>query len=244
MKILLIGNSYTYYNDMPKAYLEPLARAAGIDAEIDAVTCGGWTLEKFADHRTEYGAKIRNLLAEKRYDVIVLQEQSVRPAAEHGYAAFFDAARKLFKTLSENTSRIVLYETWAHEAGSATLASYHWTHTDMTWRLAAAYQAIAEELGLEVAHVGRAFFEICRTHPAIDLFAHDHRSHPSPTGSYLAALVLLARITGVDPTAIPFDGDLPADVAAALKQEAHAQALAPTPIPPQYRISSEGISGL
>lgn len=33
MNILFIGNSYTYYNDMPKM-LESLARAAGFYAEV------------------------------------------------------------------------------------------------------------------------------------------------------------------------------------------------------------------
>lgn len=34
MNILFIGNSYTYYNDMPKM-LESLARAAGFYAEVE-----------------------------------------------------------------------------------------------------------------------------------------------------------------------------------------------------------------
>ena len=40
MKILFIGNSYTYYNDMP-ALLESLMCENGYDAKIHSVTKGG-----------------------------------------------------------------------------------------------------------------------------------------------------------------------------------------------------------
>ena len=40
MNILMIGNSYTYYNDMPKI-LESLAIENGKDVRVDSVTKGG-----------------------------------------------------------------------------------------------------------------------------------------------------------------------------------------------------------
>ena len=244
MKILFIGNSYTYYNDMPHTYFDQIAQAAGVDVEVDAITCGGWTLEKFADHRTEFGAQVETALQENRYDAVIVQEQSVRPAAEHGYAAFFDAVRKLQGRISAASPRTVLYQTWGHEAGSDTLKAHRWTNEEMTWRLAASYHAIAAELGLEVACVGHAFFDLLTSAPHIDLYAHDKRSHPSPTGSYLAALVLFARISGIDPLNIPCDGDeTPAD-AQLLREAAHRAHLSPAPIPACYRIASVGISGL
>lgn len=49
MNILFIGNSYTYYNDMPKM-LESLARAAGFYAEVASVTKGGYTASQ-GSHR-------------------------------------------------------------------------------------------------------------------------------------------------------------------------------------------------
>lgn len=242
MRILMIGNSYTFFHDMPTAYLKGFADTAGIDLTVDTVLCGGWTLEKFADARTQFGAMVEEALQRSAYDVIVLQEQSVRPAAEHGYAVFFDAVRSLFKKCAANAPRILLYETWSHETGSQTLIEQGWSHTDMTWRLAASYEAIAEELGLEVAHVGRAFHEIYGRSPQIDLYAHDRRSHPSPAGSFLAAATLFARITGMDPATIPFDGGIPKDVARVLTRAAYRQHTDPTPIPNAYRIISKGIT--
>lgn len=243
MRILFIGNSYTFYNDMPTALFQKIAESAGLEITVDSVTRGGWTLEKFADSQTTFGAQIEELLEQNTYDAVILQEQSVRPAEEHAYAVFFDGVRRLKKKiLKSQNCRIVLFETWSHENGSATLQARNWTHDDMTWRLAAAYAAIAEELDLEVACVGRAFWQICNTHPALDLYAHDSRSHPSPTGSFLAALTLFAKITGADPKKLPFNAEAGEENAAVLKEAAHRACTEPTPIPMAYRISSIGIS--
>lgn len=244
MNVLFIGNSYTYYHDMPHAYFQKMAQSVGMDIEVDSITRGGWTLEKFADSYTEFGKQIDLALQGKQYDVVILQEQSVRPAAEHGYAAFFDAVRKLQKKVSENAPRTILYETWGHEEGSEVLQTQGWSNADMTWRLAASYQAIAEELGLEVAHVGRAFFDILSSSPHVDLYAHDSRSHPSPSGSFLAALTLFAQVAGTDPLDVPFDGDETPDHANAIRQAAHRAHRSPLPIPTRYHITSVGVTGL
>ena len=57
MNILFIGNSYTYYNDMPKM-LESLARAAGFYAEVASVTKGGYTLARLASDDNENGRRV------------------------------------------------------------------------------------------------------------------------------------------------------------------------------------------
>ena len=89
----------------------------------------------------------------------------------------------------------------------------------MTYRLAAAYQAIGEELKFPVVHVGLAFYEICTKHPDINLHNAD-LSHPSYEGSYLAALSLFSTIFDMDPAKIAYRGNLSSDTAAALRKAA------------------------
>lgn len=62
MNILFIGNSYTYFNDMP-ATLEALAQAAGQDAKVFSVTKGGYTLASLASDDNEHGARVSAMLA-------------------------------------------------------------------------------------------------------------------------------------------------------------------------------------
>ena len=51
----------------------------------------------------------------------------------------------------------IFYATWSRKAGSSILSDYGWTTEDMTWRLAAAYTAIANELDVRVAYAGLGF---------------------------------------------------------------------------------------
>lgn len=48
MKVLFVGNSHTYYNDMPRIFAS-LARDNGHDVQVESVTKGGWILPDRAD---------------------------------------------------------------------------------------------------------------------------------------------------------------------------------------------------
>lgn len=112
MNILFIGNSYTYYNDMPKM-LESLARAAGFYAEVASVTKGGYTLARLASDDNENGRRVTAALSgDMKYDRVILQEQSVLSAAEP--ERFAEGLRAITEKLKEYQPQAVpvLYETW------------------------------------------------------------------------------------------------------------------------------------
>lgn len=73
MNILFIGNSYTYYNDMPKIF-ENLAIENQKDVCVFSVTCGGHKLYKYADGEDEYTRQIDELMKMHWFDVCFLQE--------------------------------------------------------------------------------------------------------------------------------------------------------------------------
>src|SRR5436305_975756 len=60
----------------------------------------------------------------------------------------------------------------------------------------------AQELGLTVAPVGMAWAKVRETDPGMALHLPDG-SHPTPTGSYLAACVLADTILGKRLTGLP-----------------------------------------
>ena len=92
MRILFIGNSYTYFNDLPRIF-EKLARYSGVDVTVDSVTRGGWYLHKYLDVENEHAAKLRELASQHRYDICVLQEQSMAPAI--GFPVFLDGVMRI-----------------------------------------------------------------------------------------------------------------------------------------------------
>ena len=68
MRILFIGNSHTYFNDMPHLCAE-LLRAAGKDVEVTMLTRGGETL-----HGHILSEQTRFNILFGHYDWVILQE--------------------------------------------------------------------------------------------------------------------------------------------------------------------------
>ena len=69
MRILMLGNSFTYYNDMPSM----LADLTG--AEVTAHTRGGAHLTEQLNPETEMGAKTLAALENESWDYVAMPEQ-------------------------------------------------------------------------------------------------------------------------------------------------------------------------
>ena len=198
MKLLFIGNSYTYYNDLPKT-LAALAEENGHAVTTEAVTKGGWKLFQYLDVRNEYAEKLDALLASEHFDAVFLQEQSLLPATDP--EAFLDGVTRLSERLRGKTDRTVLYVTWGRKEGSKDLEAHGWTRAEMTDRLAASYERAAEAVGAETSHVGRAFLALNLLYPEIDLH-HADLTHPSALGTALAAAVHYRTLFGEPPASL------------------------------------------
>ena len=238
--ILFIGNSYTYYNDMPTAIFEKFAEAAGYDVEVTAITKGAYKLYQFADPTDEYGAKVeKELTGSKKYDFVILQEQSIRPASENA-PDFYASVRNLSERIKATGATPVLYSTWGYKKGNANLEKYSLTNESMTWKMAASYQAIGDELGIPVVHVGLAFYDVYTGDSGIELYNADN-SHPSAAGSYLAASTLFAGMFNADPTEVDCKVGVTAHNADVLREAAKRAVFETPSIPGEYIISSKGI---
>ena len=104
LRILFIGNSHTYFNDMPAMVAEK-ARKAGFDCEVTMIAHGGWYLEQ---HVQEPDVRFNILYG--HYDYVVLQEFSHPFGPEE---KFFGAVRTLNQWIREAKSKPVIYMTWA-----------------------------------------------------------------------------------------------------------------------------------
>jgi len=189
IRILFIGNSYTYYNDMP-LLIEELASVAGVarPVETETIAVGGASLR---DHWNRGQAQAA--IAGKRWDYVVLQEHSLMPLRDPGrtrrYIQLFD------EKIKATGAKTILYLTWARAFAPATQAS-----------LNNAYEGIARDIRAGVAPVGPAWQIARRMRPGIQLYESDD-SHPTLAGSYLAAYVLHITMFGKMPArAIVPDG--------------------------------------
>jgi len=180
LRVLFIGNSYTFYNNLP-GMVQQLAASGARPIEAHTVAYGGATLEVHWT-RGEGPGRIRN----EDWDYVVLQEQSTRPITNP--EPFFRYARLFDEAIRRQGAKTVFYMTWARQR-----------EPDNQAALTSAYDSIGRELGAMVVPVGEAW-RTARTEAGdLGLFDADG-SHPNPTGSYLAACVFYATLLGTDPS--------------------------------------------
>ena len=190
LNVLFVGNSYTYYNQMPEEAFTSIAREAGYEVSVTSVTHGGYRLDQFADPDNEEGVRLRETICGVHYDFAVLQEQSVTPIKnEEAFLAGISGVMDLI-----SADKFILYATWGRNDGSPTLTELGLTREEMTEKLSLAYNAAGKRFGARVAEVGRAFLEYSKDHSKDDLYNPD-MSHPSEVGSALAARVIFEQMT-------------------------------------------------
>lgn len=190
-KILFIGNSYTYYSDMPQALFAPLAARAGLKCSVAAVTVGGCTLSRFADETDAPGQKLRQAIVGQHYDLVVLQEHGTQPVRNP--VMFEKSVAALLRLLQPQSEHFLLYATCGRKTGHSDLAMLGMTESELNEALACAYDAVGKKFGLPVAQVGRAFAAYAAEQPEAELYDPD-LLHPSLLGSTLAAEEILCQV--------------------------------------------------
>lgn len=195
MKLLLLGNSYTYYHDMP-VLLESLLRENGYDAQVFSVTCGARKLIHFLTRQDEYTLRLEELLQTHRFDWAILQDQSLISILD--YPNFEAGVMGLAEKLAPYTKKFILYATWGRKDGSPDLETHGLTRLTMTEQISAAYRRAAQQIGAALSPVGQAFAALCGE---MELYDPD-RSHPSYAGSCLAAVTHFVTLTGTPPESV------------------------------------------
>jgi len=183
MKVLFIGNSYTYFNDLPAMFAE-ICAAHGVTAEVDSVTRGGYTLRHYLTEGNEKAAEAESKLSENKYDYVVLQEQSVRPAKDP--EQFLSAAALLCERIRKNGAVPVFYQTWGRRDDSKVLEENGWTHEQMQDLLRGAYEKAAKDNCAVLVYAGDAFHRAYRGEQGSSVYADDG-THPSAIGTRVVA---------------------------------------------------------
>lgn len=176
MRILFLGNSFTFYHDLPEMVAQILL------AEVKGNLRGGAYLHQHIDPSDELYSIIRKLLSEEKWDYVVLQDQSQGPITHP--KEFACAVAALSEMIRAAGGTPVLYETWAYEEGSDTLASTGMTFFEMQKKLSSGYRMAADASQALLAPVGQVFAASRRL---MQLYDADDHYHPSQAGSRLAA---------------------------------------------------------
>ena len=184
MKILFIGNSFTYFNDLPSLLTE-VARGEGVSVQAEMIAKGGYRLWQYADGASEDGQAVEAALQREKWDYVVLQGQSAEPVRER--ESFLTAAGKLCGKIHAAGAKPVFYQTWSYRDGSAKLASVSLPYETFYRGLQEGYQLAAEENKADLVPVGNVFFVLADPKGPLSMMIADDY-HPSLAGSYAAAV--------------------------------------------------------
>ncbi len=210
LKVLFIGNSATYVNDIPQT-LSRLARKAGYNIEANVITKGGATLADHADSSTDHGRAVLREIA-KGYDIVFLQENSNCISSDANKAATLKAAQALDKAIRESGAKTYFY---VRPPAGKDLSGYDsYTQCIEYDKL---FNDVASKLNAENVYVNRAFAYAIKN-LSINLWGSDN-AHTSEEGAYLAVCVFFSTLFNTSSKVLDANG-LPTETASSLQTAA------------------------
>lgn len=178
LRVLFIGNSLTAFNDLP-GMLDSLLRADGTgDLTIASIARPNYGLE---DH---WSQQVTHDVIAEGWDVVVLQQG---PSATEGRPSLLEYSDIFAAAIRDAGGIPALYMVWPAEARSFDFPGVSDSYSDA-----------ADRVGGLLFPAGEAWLEAWEIDSDVELYGPD-RFHPSPLGTYAAALVMYEQLSGHDP---------------------------------------------
>jgi hypothetical protein len=183
-RLLFVGNSYTYWNDLP-LMVRALADSAGLHGIlVDAVTAPGAALRDLWDEGTA-----RQRIATGKFDLVIMQQgPSSQPEGRGWLLAGVDSFQAEIRRAG---GRPALYMVWPSRDRQRDFDGTRESYT-----------TAAERAGGMLFPAGEAWRSAWRRDSTLSFYSTDDL-HPTPLGSYLAALVIVGQLTGRSPVGLP-----------------------------------------
>lgn len=215
--VLLVGNSYLYYNDSLHNHLRRMV-AEGMEVPLSdlkyvSITISGGSI---GFHPLDHYLTPQNVGAERPFDVVIMQGHSAAALSEGRVAAFDAAVDAGARAIKAAGAVPALYMTHAYDEGHKRYDAQNMA------KIRALYSEAGERVGGLVIPVGLAFEEARRRSPDLELQQDYDHSHPTLLGTYLAAATAYAALYGKSPVGLSYDyyGRIDPETAAFLRQVA------------------------
>jgi len=186
LNVLFVGNSYTYYSNMPHL-VSLISDSTKVKLITSKSTAGG---AKLSDHWNDNkGLKSKEAISSGKYDIVVLQGQSKEAVKEK--EEFLMYSKKLSDLVKASGAKPYLYVTWAPQK----IPQYQETITE-------SYQQASKENNCGLIMVGEAWKSAKEIRPDIQLFLPDG-SHPTDLGAFLTACAFVKTFSRELPKTLP-----------------------------------------
>ncbi len=183
-RVLFIGNSLTYFNDLPGT-VAGLAGSANVTIQVASVAGPNLAL---IDH-VEGSSNALDVISEGGWNYVVLQQGPSALALSRDTLTI--ATRLLADRIEAVGARTALLMVWPESSRFAVFDDVR-----------DSYRAAAADVGGLFLPAGEAWRTAWAADPQLPLYGPDGY-HPSELGTYLAALVVYEGVTGNDSRALP-----------------------------------------
>ena len=192
VKLLMIGNSFTFYYNLPMT-IEQFSKYKGLNWEVHQSTAGG---ASFKHHwNSEKGLNSVDKIKNNTYTHLIFQEYSNYPLMA------IDTTQKylnLMHKIANHNSRKFLYATWTYP----NILKNNNSSTPSSKAIEDKLEKIKPSSDFDILPVGRAFDLFQLKYPNQTLFTSDNK-HPNSIGCYLAACVIFSKISNQSSLGIP-----------------------------------------
>ncbi len=175
MKVLFLGNSHTYFNDMPHIF-QMICKEKGKDVRADMLAYPGVT------YYWHYGlsSALRYALMHGGYDCMFMQQAAHVPCPPAE------------ETLRDGAAIIAL----ARKCGVEPIQTVPWAEKRLPSHqkeMYSIFSRLAEENHVRLNPVGNVFEDVFENYPDINLYFYDGE-HANEYGSYVIALCAFATL--------------------------------------------------
>jgi len=183
LKLLFLGNSLTFSNDLP-AVVRALGKVDGVAIKTRTIANPNAALE---DHWRS--SRTQRLVAEGNWDYVVMQQGPSSLAKNQRNLR--DWSVRWSEAIRAAGAQPAMYMVWP--------SARHFRSFDAVGE---SYANAAVAADAKLLPAGRAWLEAWRLDPGLKLYGRDG-FHPSPMGTLLAAIVIYAGVTGGAPETLP-----------------------------------------
>jgi hypothetical protein len=179
-KILFIGNSFTFYWNLP-SQVEKMSIERGINWDITHFTVPSSTLKEHSNN-----PNLKSILESQTFDHVIIQEHSTNIlTGEQGNPKFyFDQIASLIP----DSTQIHIFSTWMYPSMEELNTN------NEEYPIEESIKQIIEGTTTKIIPVGRAFKLFNDKYPQFNLLMEDEK-HPNPNGSYLASCIIFSHLS-------------------------------------------------
>ena len=219
--VMLIGNSFFYYNNSLHNHLGDLYDA---DPDLDtprrrSITINGSSLswhdvesylsnEEIGSFKIDSDTNTYEPYEKQDIDAVIMMDCSLCPINDERKDSFYNYVKKHSETIRSKGIEPILFMSWPYK-----------NKPEMQQQLEKEFFKASKLNNLRMVPAGQAFLYVNKNFSNINLYTEDLR-HPSKEGTYLAALMIFTTLSKKSPIGNSYLMDLDPKVARTLQEVA------------------------